>query len=238
MSQTYAIISPSDVALKPPPGVVPDFQDPFTVRPYWIVTSSLGLVAASILLALRLYTKIVVVKKLRWEDYTCVLGFLFYAAFVALIFKVVDAKAGAHQWNLTTQDMAQQYFYYNFSDLMYSPAVGFTKISIILLVIRIFCPTKRDPFYWALQGLNVLNTIFYTIYFIIPIVECHPRMKIWQPKSPGSCLKIFDLYIISGVFNVCSDIAMYSAPLWKIWHLHMSRGRRLGTMAVFATGGV
>ena len=68
MSQTYTVISPPDAALKPPPGVIPDFQDPFTLRPYFIVTASLGLVITGFLLILRMYTKIVVVRKCRWED--------------------------------------------------------------------------------------------------------------------------------------------------------------------------
>ena len=70
MAQTYTIVSPSDVNLKPPPGVIPDFQDPFTVRPYWIVTAALGLITSGIFLALRMYTKIMIVKKCRWEDCT------------------------------------------------------------------------------------------------------------------------------------------------------------------------
>lgn len=71
MSQTYTVINPPDPALTPPPpGVIPDFQDPFTVRPYWIVTAALGLVSSGVFLALRMYTKIAIVKKCRWEDCT------------------------------------------------------------------------------------------------------------------------------------------------------------------------
>ncbi|KAL8768286.1 MAG: hypothetical protein Q9209_005425 [Squamulea sp. 1 TL-2023] len=109
MTQTYTVLSPPDPASTPPPGVIPDFQDPFTLRPYWIVTAALGLVATGIFLALRLYTKIVVVKKLRWEDYTCTLGSLFFAIWIALNFKAIDANSGAHQWNLTERQMSQQH---------------------------------------------------------------------------------------------------------------------------------
>ena len=68
MSQTYTVTSPPDAALSPPPGIVPDFQDPFSLRPYYNVTASLGLVSTGIILGLRLYTKIAVVKECRWED--------------------------------------------------------------------------------------------------------------------------------------------------------------------------
>lgn len=126
--------------------------------------------------------------------------------------------------------------YYNTAGMVFSPAMALVKISILLLVLRIFCPAKRDPYYWVLQGLNILNTLFYGAYFIIPFVLCSPRKKIWESQTPGKCLQLFDLYIASAAFNVFSDIAMYSAPLYKIWHLQMSKGRKLGMSAVFATG--
>ena len=68
MSQTYTIVGPPDPALTPPPGVTPDFQDPFTLRPYFIVASSFGLVVSGFALLLRMYTKIAIVKHVRWED--------------------------------------------------------------------------------------------------------------------------------------------------------------------------
>lgn len=49
-------------------------------------------------------------------------------------------------------------------------------------------------------------------------------------------MEIFDLYIASATFNIMSDIAMYLIPLWKIWHLHISPGRKMGISVIFATG--
>ena len=65
---TYTVTAPSDVALEPPPGVIPDFQDAFTLRPYNNVAMSMSITFASIFLILRLYTKIRLVKQCRWED--------------------------------------------------------------------------------------------------------------------------------------------------------------------------
>ena len=112
----------------------------------------------------------------------------------------------------------------------------FVKISIIFLVLRVFCPLKRDPFYWVLQSLNILNTIFYIVFFFISIFSCSPRTKIWLPKTPGKCLDLYAIYVASGAFNLCSDLAMYFIPIWKVWHLHMDKGQKLGISAIFATG--
>ena len=95
---------------------------------------------------------------------------------------------------------------------------------------------KRDPFYWILQTLNILNTIFYAIYLFVPIFLRKPREKIWLPDTPGKCMNMFTLYIASAAFNIMSDLAMYLIPLWKVWHLQISRGRKMGILVIFATG--
>ena len=123
----------------------------------------------------------------------------------------------------------------NYLDTLYSPSLLFTKLSILLLILRIFCPS-RDGFYWTIQSLNAVNTIFYALFMFINIFLCSPRRKIYDPFSPGRCLKIFELYITSATFNVVSDIAMFFVPLWRIWHLQISRKRKVGISAIFFTG--
>lgn len=87
-----------------------------------------------------------------------------------------------------------------------------------------------------LQGLNAANTIFYICYFIIPIVECTPRERIWHKNVSGTCLNIYALYESSAVINACSDIAMFFVPLWRIWNLQISAARKLGISAIFFSG--
>ena len=121
----------------------------------------------------------------------------------------------------------------NYGDMLYNLTACFTKLSIILLVLRLFCPSSHDRFFWILQALNLLNTSFYICYLIIPILACHPRVKIWQKHHPGTCLNIFILYITSSVFNALSDIAMLAVPLWRIWNLGISRSRKVGLVLFF-----
>lgn len=68
MANTYTLTSPLDAALTPPPSVLPDFDDPFSLRPYWNVTVALGIIVTAFFLTLRIYTKLYIVKKIRWED--------------------------------------------------------------------------------------------------------------------------------------------------------------------------
>lgn len=126
--------------------------------------------------------------------------------------------------------------YTNYGDIIYSLALFFTRLSIFLLILRIFCSVQRDRFWWLTQVLIGVNAIFYIMFFFIPIFLCSPRSKIWNPEESGHCLKIDDLYLASGIFNVLSDIAMLSVPIYLIWNLQMSFRRKLGVSAIFGTG--
>lgn len=126
--------------------------------------------------------------------------------------------------------------YTNYGDILYSLALFFTKFSLMLLILRVFCSVDRDTFYWLTQALIVVNSLFYLLFFFIPIFVCSPRSKIWNPDIPGHCLRIKDLYLASAIFNSFSDIAMLSVPLYLIWKLQMSVRRKVGVSLIFLTG--
>ena len=93
-ASTYTVIAPTDAALPPPPGVIPTFEDPYTLRPYQNLVFSLGMFFSGMFLIARLYTKAFIVRSFKWEDCqlisrilplnshahgipdTCVLGFV------------------------------------------------------------------------------------------------------------------------------------------------------------------
>lgn len=122
--------------------------------------------------------------------------------------------------------------------MFYSLTILSTKLSIMLLILRVFCSVKRDVAYYLTWSLMTLNTIFYLLFFFIPIFECTPRAKIWDKLVPGKCLDVNVLYLASAIFNMVSDIAMLSVPIYLISQLQMSLQRKIGIIAIFSSGGL
>lgn len=112
----------------------------------------------------------------------------------------------------------------------------FAKLSILLLYMKIFVPTRRGGVFWVNQVLIYINTLFYTGAVVALICQCIPRAKISNPRSPGRCTNVYLSFMISGVFNVLSDFFILIFPLWAIWHLQMPLKRKFGVSIVFATG--
>lgn len=108
----------------------------------------------------------------------------------------------------------------------------------MLLIKRVFCSVKRDIGYWLTIVLIVANCCFYFAFFIVPLAQCQPRDKIWNPEKPGKCVNIVQLYLASSIFNLLSDLAMLSVPIYLIWRLQMSLRRKVGVTMIFCTGGL
>ncbi|KAM0804201.1 hypothetical protein BDR22DRAFT_654105 [Usnea florida] len=238
MPQSSSIPPPNQPALSPPPGVPAEFYSPFTLRPYETLTIVGSVITTTVMVAARLYTKKFIIKALKWEDYTCVVGWAFFMVFVAIDWCIANHGGGTHMWNINQGQIQYQKRYGNYSDIVYSISIFHTKCSILLLILRVFCSVKRNIGYWLTQSLIVVNAIFYLAYFFVPIFQCSPRTKIWTPEEPGSCMDVEALYIASATFNVASDIAMLSVPIYLIWNLQMSRQRKVGISAIFAAGGL
>lgn len=73
---TYTLTSPPTPGLDPPPGVIPNFHQPYTLLPYTELTIASCAIITTGLVAARIYVKAHLVKKYLWEDYTCILGWV------------------------------------------------------------------------------------------------------------------------------------------------------------------
>ncbi|KAI4249404.1 MAG: hypothetical protein LQ352_005659 [Teloschistes flavicans] len=237
---TYTITAPLKPALTPPPGVIPNFQQPYTLLPYVELTIAGGIAITTILVAARVFVK------------------LCYIVFVGLEWRAGIRGAGTHQWNLTFDAFSanlyvcltypfDQYLRIithvrgkpqlsNYSDMFYCLAIASVKLSILLLITRIFLAVRRNLLFWLTQALIWVNTLFYGIAFFIAIFGCRPRRKIWNPDDPGKCFDSKSLYITSASFNTFSDLAMLSVVIHMVFKLQMSLKRKIGITAVFGFG--
>ena len=73
---TYTVTSPPTPGLDPPPGVIPNFHQPYTLLPYVELTIAGCIAVTTLLVAARVFVKTRIVKKFLWEDWTCVIGWV------------------------------------------------------------------------------------------------------------------------------------------------------------------
>ena len=106
------------------------------------------------------------------------------------------------------------------------------------MYLRLFMPNRVGTTYYLTQFVLWSQLTFYLTIFIVTICQCIPRRKIWEPFSPGRCVRADIVLTVTAVFNTLSDFSILLLPIGCIWRLQMPRKRKLAISAVFATGAV
>lgn len=114
--------------------------------------------------------------------------------------------------------------------------IAITKVSILLLYSRLFAPSRKSLTYFFIQLLLYFTVAFYTAITFVKIFECSPREKIWRRSVPGHCINFAALLYVTGIVNICSDIAILILPVHVIWRLQLPHSRKVGVSLAFIAG--
>ncbi|KAF6220928.1 hypothetical protein HO133_002608 [Letharia lupina] len=148
---------------------------------------------------------------------------------------------GVHEWDLTKAQARGAVRVglrrlFNIASIIYGPAIGCTKVSILLLYRRTFSPQKNSHFDRAIRLFIVILSLFYVAITIAKIFECTPRARIWDKRRPGTCVSISNLLNASGAFNTLTDILLLLIPVKVSWTLNTSVKRKVGVVLLFTFG--
>ncbi|CAF9925595.1 MAG: hypothetical protein ALECFALPRED_003175 [Alectoria fallacina] len=217
--------------LTPPPGVTPNFVNPDNEQATIIATLAVCLPVATLFTALRMYSKIFIIKSIALEDYASVIAWAIYVAFVALSAITLQYGDGIHQWDVPLSNIA------NIIDILYCPLILATKLAILLQIEHVFVTSRSSIRFYLVQFLIWNNTIYYTTHMFLTAFQCSPRAKIWNPLLPGHCFTdSYTLEFVTTVLNVISDVAVLVMPVLWVWKLQMAWKRKLGLSLIFASG--
>ncbi|KAJ8105749.1 hypothetical protein OPT61_g9993 [Boeremia exigua] len=88
-------------ALAPPPGVTPNFVNPANLSHPELAVLQLTL--ATLVVWMRIYTKLRVLKRMLAEDYWLITAWVAFVGFHGLVFLLEALPYGIHQWDLTAR---------------------------------------------------------------------------------------------------------------------------------------
>jgi hypothetical protein len=79
--------------------------------------------------------------------------------------------------------------------------------------------------------------ISYTALMLWTTFYCNPREAIWNKLTPNAkCNDVNHLILVTGAFNMGSDIVILLVPTRSLWRLDVPLGRKIAVTALFATG--
>jgi len=114
----------------------------------------------------------------------------------------------------------------------------FAKLSILIFYNRVFGINKS--FRWTAYA-TMAFVVGYCVSNVLAIIfQCVPVAAAWnlmlRLEHSGNCASLTKIDIAIGGFNIPSDLLILILPIPMLWRLQLPWSRKLGLIAVFATG--
>lgn len=189
---------------------------------------------AFLFVALRLYTRIFLIKNVSATDYKILAAWICALCVgIGIVFQV-QYGSGAHMSSLQPQQISAMLKAAWFAIIAYQLGLGLTKCSILSQYMRIF-PAKHMQITikicFTMVLCYILVTVFGTIFF------CTPVNRFWELDSvPGTCINITAFFYFAAAFNIITDCIIFVIPMRELRSLQMPRRQRIALMCVFGVG--
>lgn len=141
---------------------------------------------------------------------------------------------GSILWKLRKIQWTDRTQYYWYNQTFYKITLNVTKISILLLYLRIF-PQK-----WLRIGCYLILALVITYglisVFYSSVFQCNPVSKAYRKSIPGHCIDVRKTWQANAGFNIASDLMILVLPMPAIHSLQMSSKPKLGLIFLFGLG--
>lgn len=190
--------------------------------------------------AMRLYTRGIVLRRAGWDDFFIALSLASALTCTALVQVAVNYGLGRHAGEITDPYRLMQAFKYtviapNFS--VVSTTTG--KISVTIFLLRLMGQSATLYRRWFLYILMIISVAMNVLCIIAIIGFCRPAERIWNPSVKGSCLSL-KFQLVAGTsqasYNAFCDIALAVFPAFIFWRVQLPVKMRVAIVAVMGAG--
>lgn len=145
----------------------------------------------------------------------------------------VNKGFGRHLWNIPPSNLSPLLEYFYLTECLYATPLGFAKISVLLLYLRIFVSPIFRRLAWATLLCVALSTATTTI---VAIFQCWPIPAIWNLSRHKKCINMNVLSISTSTVNTALDVVMLLIPLPELRKLNLGWKKKIGVFVMFLTG--
>ncbi|KAF4279212.1 hypothetical protein CNMCM8057_007366 [Aspergillus fumigatus] len=191
---------------------------------------------AILIVAMRLFARIGLMKLRGREDYAIVVALVFSIVYFALVAAQAHFGLGILSNKLPTATLKQQLKVGAVSSIaipFYNASMAFSKFSILFQYLRIF-PSRR--FRFACHTVMGIVALYSTWAIVSAFVNCIPVARFWDRDIPGSCLSFEAVWFFNASMNIATDLTLLIMPMPLISQLQLPRMQKIALMAVFAVG--
>ncbi|KXJ85851.1 hypothetical protein Micbo1qcDRAFT_237247 [Microdochium bolleyi] len=220
-----------------PPGYVVNFADPpqrFATEHY-VVFATMGTLA-TVALAQRLYTKMVLSKGLGVDDGFMVAAWLMSMTTQALLthsFHIGGLGVHIFEMPLTRFVYAMTLAYA--AGGIFMMCGGLAKLSLLAFYLQLSPERWFRVAVWT--SIGIVSTLTFVITTLL-FYHCTPARASWDVLTTGTCVDVGVLYMATAVQNIATDVLIFLLPIPMVLGLQMGRRQKIGALVIFGVGSI
>ncbi|TQN70433.1 hypothetical protein CSHISOI_05055 [Colletotrichum shisoi] len=204
-------IPPVEVILSWP---LPRYDNPETRGPASEIVAIILLAIATIILAIRVYTRRCITNGFGWDDILVVLAFIPATGFVALgVIATNNYGWGRHVWDVPADILTGSLQIGLASQILFDLATSFTKLSMLALMHR-FAYAASNKLRILVMVLQVFISVNCIVFMLVVMLQCRPLRLYWTLSvGPQDCINEAAHLLVASTINTATDFAVVLLPL-------------------------
>ncbi|KAK4950681.1 hypothetical protein LTR10_010674 [Elasticomyces elasticus] len=170
-----------------------------------------------------------------WDDWFI----LVVEAIVTAITVVGYLSLAKDMWMVAPHNITRILKYFWLEEMLYTWAVQFTKISILLFYLRIFPNTVSNHFRmgcYAMMGICLITAVGFTFSTMFQCSPMSYSWTLWDGQHEGHCDNtLAQIYAGSGI-NIVYDLIVFILPIPKLLKVQISNKKKAGIVMTFMVG--
>ncbi|KAJ9485275.1 hypothetical protein VN97_g8071 [Penicillium thymicola] len=191
------------------------------------------LVTTPAFVAIRLWSRAKSKSGLGLDDWTILVSSMFAVIVMSFMLAACTYGFGQHIANITTPHRLMTMKLFFVSQAFYKLTMNMTKMSILMLYLRIFI---QRWFRIVCYVLLVIITSYMVGAFFASVFQCTPVARAWNKTIPGSCINITTNWYANAGFSIATDIIILTLPMYPLYKSKIILKRKIALMIIFALG--
>ncbi|GAB1318381.1 hypothetical protein MFIFM68171_08591 [Madurella fahalii] len=214
----------------------PNYIDPETRGPALLIVQLITFPIALLCLALRLYVRLVIMRKSGWDDWLMVAATMFGTGLTVCVM-LASSLFGwdVHVWDLTAEDIVSGRRVSFIAQCLFVPSTALAKVSILVSYLRL---APLDSWFRRLTHVALcFVTLTNTAFFLVLFTQCIPTSSYWDLLgSSRDCIPEGPPLVSHAVGTLVADFIVWILPLPSLYHARLPLSQRLALIVLFSFG--
>ncbi|KAI8668651.1 CFEM domain-containing protein [Fusarium keratoplasticum] len=182
---------------------------------------------------LRCVARLMVTKRLWWDDWTALVATVFLIALLVLQTQSTDLGFGLHFWNVDVANAKTIFQIFYATQILYILIQVSAKASLLAFYSRVFTSRTFRIAVWSAAAFLIGHGL---IFLGLVIFQCTPIASVWNRNLKSKCLNLTAIGYAGAVFSIVEDIAILILPIPELLKLQLGGRKKAALLFMFSIG--